>query len=237
MESVEINTKELLESEMLWLKSIQLSVFETKTDFKLLKSKKEKNQLINQLNLFLELIRCQGQLNNSDLPTKVKTLILLQCRHCYTELGIQEAHKNVHHNGIRETLNRVREKYWVLWGRESVKRIVKQCVVCTKMEGKSFSTPPVPALPQSCVSDDPPFANTGLDFAGPLLTSEDGKTEKTYICLFTCASIHAVHLELLKSMSAELFLQAFRRFTSQRGLRRKLMSDNAKTFKAAAKEI
>jgi hypothetical protein len=64
------------------------------------------------------------------------------------------------------------------------------------MEGKSFSTPPVPALPQSRVSDDPPFANTGLDFAGPLLTSEDGKTEKTYICLFTCASTRAVHLEL-----------------------------------------
>jgi hypothetical protein len=105
------------------------------------------------------------------------------------------------------------------------------------MEGKSFSTPPVPALPQSRVSDDPPFANTGLDFAGPLLTSEDGKTEKTYICLFTCASTRAVHLELLKSMSAELFLQAFRRFTSRRGLPRKLMSDNAKTFKAAAKEI
>jgi hypothetical protein len=82
------------------------------TEFKLLKSKKEKNQLINQLNLFLdehELIRCicQGRLDNSNLSTEVKTTILLPCRHRNTEFGIQEAHKNVHHNGIRETLNRV----------------------------------------------------------------------------------------------------------------------------------
>ena len=203
-ELVEINAKELLEAEMLWLKSIQSTAFET--EFKLLKSKKEKNQLINQLNFFLderELIGCQGRLDNSDLPTEVKTPILLPCRHRYTELGIQEAHKNVHHNGIRETLNRAREKYCVLRGRESVKRIVKRCVVSKKMEGKSFSTSSVPALPQSRVSDDPPFANTELDFAGPLLTSEDCKTEKTYICLFTCASTRAVHLELLKSMSAD----------------------------------
>jgi hypothetical protein len=93
-EPVEINAKELLESEMLWLKSIQSAAFET--EFNLLKSKKEKNQLINQLNLFLDehqLNRCQGRLDNSDLPTEVKTPILLPCRHRYTELGIQEAHK------------------------------------------------------------------------------------------------------------------------------------------------
>jgi hypothetical protein len=90
-EPVEINAKELLEAEMLWLKSIQSTAFET--EFKLLKSKKEKNQLINQLNLFLdehELIGCQGRLDNSDLPTEVKTPILLPCGHRYTELGIQE---------------------------------------------------------------------------------------------------------------------------------------------------
>jgi hypothetical protein len=40
-------------------------------------------------------------------------------------------------------------------------------------------------------------------------------------------------------MTGHLFLQAFRRFASPRGYRlpRKLMFDNAKTFKAAAKEI
>jgi hypothetical protein len=87
------------------------------------------------------------------------------------------------------------------------------------------------------VSDEPPFTNTGLDFAGPLLVRDGEKTEKSYICLYTCASTRAIHLELLKNLSTDTFLQSFRRFTARRGLPKKLISDNAKTFKAAAKEI
>jgi len=91
------------------------------------------------------------------------------------------------------------------------------------------------SLPPSQVSDEPPFSNTGIDFAGPLYTSDNGS--KVYICLFTCASTRAVHLELLNSLSVPAFLQAFRRFAARRGLATRLISDNAKTFKSAAKEV
>ena len=42
---------------------------------------------------------------------------------------------------------------------------------------------------------------------------------------------------LLKDLSTTMFLTAFRRFTSRRGMPLKILTDNAKTFKAAAKEI
>jgi hypothetical protein len=93
-----------------------------------------------------------------------------------------------------------------------------------------------PPLPACRVSDDPPFSNTGIDFAGPLYVKDDYK-QKTYICLYTCASTRAIHLELTKDLSVESFLLSFRRFTSRRGLPARLLSDNAKTFKAAAKEV
>lgn len=114
---------------------------------------------------------------------------------------------------------------------------MRKCVLCKKIEGKAFATPREPSLPSSRVSDEPPFTNTGIDFAGPLLTKENAQTEKSYICLFTCASTRAVHLELIKGLFTELFLQTFRRFTSRRGISRRLISDNAKTFKAAAKQV
>ena len=90
------------------------------------------------------------------------------------------------------------------------------------------------------VSDDTPFTHTGIDFAGPLYTSEKGANEedsKTYLCLFTCASTRAVHLELTKRLSSEAFMLAFRRFTSYRGLPVTLLSDNASKFKSAWKDI
>ncbi len=46
-----------------------------------------------------------------------------------------------------------------------------------------------------------------------------------------------MHLELTQSLDVSSFLRAFRRFASRRGLPLLLLSDNAKTFKGACKEI
>ena len=53
----------------------------------------------------------------------------------------------------------------------------------------------------------------------------------------TCATTRAVHLELTRNLTVECFLLAFRRFTSRRGLPTTLISDNAKTFRGASREI
>ena len=109
-----------------------------------------------------------------------------------------------------------------------------------KVEGKHFLLLQQPDLPDERVSDDPPFTHTGIDFAGPLYTSEKGANEedsKTYVCLFTCALTRAVHLELTKRLSSEAFMLAFHRFTSRRALPVTLLSDNARTFKSASKDI
>ena len=67
--------------------------------------------------------------------------------------------------------------------------------------------------------------------------SDNKDSEKVYIALFTCASTRAVHLELVENLSATTFFQAFRRFTSRRGLPSTIFTDNAKTYKAASREV
>ena len=137
----------------------------------------------------------------------------------------------------------LREKYWIVQGREVVKRVIRPCIMCKQIEGKPFGTLIKPQLPLSRVSDASPFANTGIDFAGPLYVrsrSQDksnGAMEKAYVCLLTCASTRALNLELVPSLSVATFLQAFRRFVARRGLLSRILSDNAKTFKGAASEI
>ena len=59
---------------------------------------------------------------------------------------------------------------------------------------------------------------------------------KAYVCLFTCASTRAVHLQLTKRLSSEAFQLAFRWFMSRRGLPVTLLSHNARTFKSASKD-
>ena len=53
----------------------------------------------------------------------------------------------------------------------------------------------------------------------------------------TCASTRAVHLEMTQGLSVPAFLLAIRRFIGRRGLPATFISDNAKTFKSASKEL
>ena len=87
------------------------------------------------------------------------------------------------------------------------------------------------------VDNSPPFCHVGIDFAGPLYISGQTGNKKCYICLFMCTTTRAVHLELVESLEVESFIRCFRRLTARRGVPATVLSDNAKTFKAASKEI
>ena len=96
-------------------------------------------------------------------------------------------------------------------------------------------------LPTDRVTGVYPFANSGLDYAGPfLLRTRRGrgyKAYKGYICLFVCLATKAVHLEAVTDLTSLAFIAAFRRFVSRRGLCNKLRSDNGRNFKGADKEL
>ena len=82
-----------------------------------------------------------------------------------------------------------------------------------------------------------PFDATGVDFTGALYVRNAGIETKVYICLFTCATTRAIHLEVVEDLTVEAFLLAFRRFASRKSLPRKLISDNASTFLSANNEL
>ncbi|XP_069181245.1 uncharacterized protein [Procambarus clarkii] len=94
--------------------------------------------------------------------------------------------------------------------------------------------PGPPPLPKEQVVLIRPFKTTGVDFTGALTLTgtKDQKPIKAYICLFTCATTRAVHLEVTPDMSAEAFLQAFHRFASCRSCPKLMISDNGSNLVA-----
>lgn len=226
------SVREISNAEMLWVKEVQLQLVK---DFSFESWKK-------QFNLFLDptgVWRCGGRLSNADIPYSAKHPILLPKHHHLVALIVKRAHERVFHNGVKETLTEIRSKYWILKGRSFVKMIIRQCVICRKFEGKPFLAPPPPPLPEFRVQEKPPFTYTGVDFAGPLYikSSEAFKESKVWICLYTCCIVRAIHLDIVPDMTTSSFLRSFKRFTARRGLPQKIVSDNGKTFKAAAKAI
>ena len=165
---------------------------------------------LNQLCLFLDdkgIVRCEGRIEHSVVSSQAKTPILLPAKHHVTGLIIEGNHKSS-------------KSFWHKRNTELHSRKILDT-----------ATPKLPHLPSWRTSDDPPFSYTGLDFAGRKESKYNQRSiRKSYIALFTCASTRAIHLEQLPSLSTEGFLQAFRRFSSRRGLPRILISDNAKTL-------
>ena len=82
-----------------------------------------------------------------------------------------------------------------------------------------------------------PFTVTGVDLTGALYIQHSGKEEKVYICLFTCATTRAVHLEVITDLSTDTILLAFQRFASRKSLPQVMISDNGSTYLSAAEEL
>ena len=120
-----------------------------------------------------------------------------------------------------------------------MRSIIPQCTICLRYEGKPYTAATLPPLPEFCVRERPPFIYTGVDFAGPLHVKEKSNngTSKVWICLYTCYVVWAVHLDIVPNLTTSAFLRSFKRFTARRGLPQKLISNNAKTFVAAAELI
>ena len=197
--------------------------------------------LVRQLDLHLDqddFIRCGGRLQNAPLPEKTKFPILLPSHGKLTELIIQDAHKTQLHSATENTVTFLRQRFWIPSIRQRVRRVIRACVTCRKVSGAPYRTPDPPPLPKERLSQEPAFTVTGIDFSGALnVKGPDNSVQKVYICLFTCASTRAVHLEIVPNMTVDSFLLAARRFFSRKFTPKVIMSDNALTYIASAKVL
>ncbi|GBM74937.1 hypothetical protein AVEN_173354-1 [Araneus ventricosus] len=72
------------------------------------------------------------------------------------------------------------------------------------------------------------FEIVGVDLAGPLYLRNG---QKACILLYTCAVYRTIHLELITSLTTEVFLQSLRRFIARCGRPTTVYSVSGTNFK------
>ena len=105
-----------------------------------------------QLDVFKDkdgLLRIGGRLNNSNLDVQAKNPILLPGDSQLTILIILQSHSNVMHYGLKETLADLRSRFWIATGPQLVKKTIRPCRLCIRIQGQSYGEPKMSQLPDT----------------------------------------------------------------------------------------
>ena len=182
-----------------------------------------------------EILCVKGRLHLSDLSNSAKHPMILPSKHHVTDILIESYHSHGH-VGPTQVLASLRQKFWILRGPSSVKRITSKCLDCRRWNAKPGEQIMAPLPPSRVTPGKPPFHSVGIDYFGPIHVKVKRSTVKRYGCVFTCLAIRAVHIEVAH-LSSDSFIQAFTRFVSRRGPPVEVFSDNGTNFKGAESDI
>ncbi|XP_070531583.1 uncharacterized protein [Ptychodera flava] len=233
---------ELQEADKQILKYIQMERFaNTIRDLKV--GRLTRTRPLKSLSPFLDsdgILRVGGRLQRSSLPYDAKHPLLVPCRNHIATLIVRHYHIKVgrHSKGVNAVLSETRQRYWIVHGREEVKRVQYDCRLCCRRRKKVAEQIMAPLPSHRITVPVRAFAKSGVDNAGPFYTKLTRRViAKRYLCLFTCTTSRAVHLELAYSMDTDSFRNAISRMVARRGKPEEVISDNGTNFVGANREL
>lgn len=187
------------------------------------------------------LIRSNSRLQFAEyLPFDTKFPVILSRGNWVTKLIVKYYHEQANHSGgINFILAQLSQRYWIIAAREEIQEWEKSCNECKRRKNK-IAKQVMATLPNVRLRFTyRPFDQSAVDFAGPFVTKQGRgiKRQKRWLCVFTCLSIRAVHLEMAWGLDTDSFLNAFTRFTSRRGVPKEIVSDCGTNFVGAANEL
>jgi hypothetical protein len=212
-------------------------------DIKLLQSLKQVKGNLKPLTPFLDsegIIRVGGRLQNASLPFAAQHPAILPQQSVVTALIVRNEHLCLLHAGQKLVLCSLRQRFWIIDGLRTVKKVIHKCVICFRLKATA-NTQLMGSLPTARVTACRVFGRVGVDFAGPVSVKNSRIRKpvigKGYIALFVCFVTKAIHLELCSDLTTECFLACFKRFIARRNLPSDVYCDNASTFKGTRNQL
>lgn len=183
------------------------------------------------------MLRVRGRIGKAAVAESTKTPVILDGRHPFTKLLVDHAHRRAGHANNERVVNELRQRYWIIHLRPTVRAIAQRCQLCRVRKAAPVK-PTTGDLPLERLSSyQRPFTSCGVDYFGPMTVVIGRRHEKRWGALFTCMTTRAVHLELVSSLSTDSAIAAIRRMAARRGWPRVMYSDNGTNFRGADAEL
>ena len=182
---------------------------------------------LRQLDPFVDnksFLRVGGRLNLCEEAWEVKHPLILPQSDPLVNHLIFACHVDNGHAGIEFVLSEIRRRFWILRGRSAVKKVIWRCLDCRRRHGRPEAQQMAP-LPPYRLNVAPPFEDSGVDLFGPIQVKSGRYTKKVWVVLFCCLRIRAVHLEVVKDLETDTFIDALQRFHAFYPSLKRLVSD------------
>ncbi|KAM4566949.1 uncharacterized protein PAE49_010403 [Odontesthes bonariensis] len=190
--------------------------------------------MLNQLGL----IRVGGRLRKAeDLEDDTLHPIVLSPDHLVARLLIRDYDSRLLHPGPERVYAEIRRSYWILRGRQAIRKHQRQCTECCKWRKKP-GIPQMADLPSARLRLNKPFFwSTGIDCFGPYTIKIGRRHEKRWGIIFKCLTTRCFHLDLLSHMDSDSFLLDLRRFVATRGKPFEILCDQGTNFRGGDREL
>lgn len=187
-----------------------------------------------------DVIRVGGRLGHAEhCPIDLQHQVLIPQSHLST-LIVRRAHIENMHCGQQATLGHIRQQYWPIRIKNTIKKELHKCITCFRVR-PTLVEQFMGQLPAPRVTAAPPFHHTGVDYAGPFNVKvsaiRNARAVKCYTAVFICLATKAIHIEVVSDLTTKAFLAALDRLFSRRGLSAHIYSDNGTQFHGADNEL
>ncbi|XP_073967687.1 uncharacterized protein [Choristoneura fumiferana] len=192
---------------------------------------------IDELTVASEWRHLPSRLNAADIATREDAPPLNFQDLWTTRLLVEYHHRRALHGAHELVVNELRQAYWILRLRPTVRAVAAQCLFCKYRRAAPQPQRMADLPPARLQHNRRPFTFTGLDFFGPMEVTVGRGRQKRYGMLFTCLTIRAVHVEITENLTTDATIMALRRMIARRGTPTTIYSDNGTNLRGADSEI
>ncbi|KAH7668171.1 Pao retrotransposon peptidase family protein, partial [Aphelenchoides avenae] len=122
--------------------------------------------------------------------------------------------------------------------RTAVRQLCRECAI---WNAKPLQIPEWPVLPESRVNKYKPFSHIGLDNFGSYTVKDTHAMQtvhkKVWVLIVSCLTTRCIWMDVVLDMSAESFINAFKRHMAQNGTPFSVICDNATNFVAGGEAL
>ena len=177
-------------------------------------SSKVCSRYIRKLNPFIShnVLRVGGRLGKASISANTRHQIILPMNSHFTKLMHRWYYPLAGHSRFNHTCSALSQRFWIKKGGYVIRNVLKECATCQRQNAQ-VSIQLMADLPKYRFDmNHATFFHTGVDCLGVFSVKQRRSLVKRCGCIFRCTTILAVHLEVLHTLSIDLFISPLRRF-------------------------